>query len=171
MSSIRWLNIHEDEDITPVQYNLNNMMQMIQELQAQLAQQQQVLSITQQELAASRQAQLNNPVQPIIQQQPPQPPPTPQPPQKINVNPPEEFQGKREHTKTFISQCHLVFKVNPLWSEDEKIVYLCSHIRGIRIRARFLFLLVQTSFNLDNYSLIYIISRLRYTKSFIVFGN
>ena len=55
----------------------------------------------------------------------------PSSPKRIKVNPPKEFTGKREETATFLAQCELVFRADPIAFEDDahKLYYTVSYLR------------------------------------------
>lgn len=50
--------------------------------------------------------------------------------EKIKVNKPQEFTGKRENTSIFIAQCRLYLRSTPHATEDQKVAFVCSYLRG-----------------------------------------
>jgi hypothetical protein len=109
----------------------------IAQLQALIQNLQNQLAITHQQFQQSvhelQQAQQTIATLTATQPQPAQPTPPPvfqSSGSKLKVNPPKEYTGKRENTAHFIAQCKLVFKANPTWTDDEKVVYACTYLRG-----------------------------------------
>jgi len=148
--SRRSLNFNDmdDEPTTPT-FSVTDMNNTILDLQRRLQEQEKTITETRNELQSTRnqlhasQQELRSTVN-TVQTPTPSPEPlstfiTPTPTTenvpiigsftKIKVNPPQEFTGSREQTTTFVSQCRLVFRANPGWSDDQKIVYMCSFLR------------------------------------------
>jgi hypothetical protein len=50
---------------------------------------------------------------------------------KVKINPPSPFTGPREHSRSFLGQCDLVFNTQPeIYDNDtKKIQYTCSYLR------------------------------------------
>jgi hypothetical protein len=92
-------------------YQVAQLIQMVQQLQQQL------LTLQQQH----QQQPVQHPFQPNPH------PPTFCPPK---VNPPQEFNGDRSKTSSFISQCELVFCNNPhqFPTFEYQIIYSCSYL-------------------------------------------
>lgn len=102
-------NIESIESRAPQEF-----IDLIHQLRTQLVNQQTQIDGYEEQIRYQREE-----TQPIVTSQP-----------KMKINSPQEFNGKREDTFHFLSQCRLVFLANPTWTEVNKTIYACSFLRG-----------------------------------------
>jgi hypothetical protein len=124
----------------PPEPSLRDLMQILMNMQGTLQDQQQTIHAQQTSLT-HLQSLANNPSAPQISHFTLPVPPThhhvsaPEPavPATSTVrakgNKPEIYTGKREHTKSFLDQCRLYFRINPM-TEIEKVGVAASYLRG-----------------------------------------
>lgn len=127
---------------SPPQFNVGDLMGILQQIQTQIVdqsalirQQQVQLEATQRELRDLQMTPTPTPVLLPAPQVSQDPLPAPvifsgsESSSGIKFKPPEPYSGRREHTRRFLEHCELAFRAFPNWTPSQQVVFACSYLQ------------------------------------------